>query len=230
MKEILIFKESEYPNFLDNIQDSYEEIISKLEKMVYIQPKKYDKYKSSKEEYDIEEVYDKSLPLFSKCMTNCILIYHTIPSQDFFTEEYFIQNIDFIHNNNLTSEKYKEALIRRCHRAYPSLIRDLVFGKYLQEKLPKGYKVISNENLDTKAEIDLLIIGKKKNIGIHLYVDTKRSRDYRLQKNYRQRIDFENVVHVDLPINLSDCLTINNLKLYGENQYKELIELTKKIR
>lgn len=229
MKEILIFNENDYPNFLDNITESYSEIIEILNENKYVQPKRYDQNIASKEEFDIEVTFDKSLPLFSRCMTNFILEHKTFPTQNLFQMAYINNNMDFFKENGLVSSKYFEAIRNRCDRAYPSLVRDLVFGKFLQSRLPKGYKVISNEDLDTKAEIDLLIVGSKRNIGIHLYVDTKRSREFRNQKNYRQRIDFENVTHVDLPIDLSNCDTINNLKLYGEKQYKELIDIVKNI-
>ena len=104
-------------------------------------------------------------------------------------------------------------------RAYPSLLRDILFGKFLQSK---GVRVIHNEILDSRAEIDLLIVGNNGNWGVHLFTNTKRANGHRNAKNYRYQLKFDNVREVDLTIDLSKCNKVNNLGLYEDREFEML--------
>lgn len=226
--DYLTFKVEDYENYLNRIEHTYSDILKELSEMVYITPKKYNETNCLPEEKIVEDEKIIKMPIFCECMNKFIFNNGKIPTQTEFTDFYISDNFKYFNSHNMLTDNYLYAIRNRCSRAYPSLIRDFVFGKYLQEKLPKTCDIIWNPILDTKCEIDIMICGKNGNWGIHLYTNTFRGNLYRYKKNYRKHIEFNNVTHIDLPINLDDCLSINNLKLYTDKQLNDLIKIVRK--
>ena len=221
MEEIKIFREEDYPNFLDRLPD-YGVIRKKLEDMRYIAPKRYNE--NNPYEYDIEVVFNLRIPRFNKALISYIEKYNNIPSEEEFCEYYYNKNREFFFNNNIDDDNHKVAIYNRCMRAYPSLLRDILFGKYLQSK---GVKVIHNEILDSSAEIDLMVMGNNGNWGVHLFTNTRRANNHRNAKNYRYQLKFNNVNEIDLEIELSECNKVNNLGLYEDREFEKLKKIVK---
>ena len=146
-----------------------------------------------------------------------------IPSPEEFEERYRVENQSLY--DSYSSDKYHYAIHNRVLRAYPSLVRDIMFALFLKEKL-HNHKiiVIYNEELDRYEGIDIMICGKN-NWGVHLFTKTKRGEEYRKKKNNRHKDDFTNVIDIDLEVDLDSKNTYGNIILYGEKDYNNLIEI-----
>lgn len=213
------FKRSDYVNFLDKLP-RYLELRKRLSDMRYIPAPRYDA--SNSYEYDIEVTYNITLPRFNNVLLDYICRYNNLPTEEEFCDFYYNTHLPFFEDNGIASAGYKRAIYNRCMRAYPSLLRDILFGKYLQSK---GMDVIYNVTLDSKAEIDLMVIVDGENYGIHLFTNTARANAHRRDKDGRYQLKFDNVTHIDMGIDLFKCTKVNNLGLYEGNEYNKLLSL-----
>ena len=218
------FEKENYPNILDSINVSYQDIIYKLKRNPYTQPPRYDKFNHTTEEEDIEERI--TVPYFSESFLKYIEAKNTIPSLYEFEMQYREDNKPFYEQYN--TKEYRYAIRNRLQRAYPSLIRDIMFALFLKEKFKdKNVEVIYNAKLDKYEGIDIMICGKH-NWGIHLFTKTKRGVEFRARKDNRHADDFYNVIDIDLEISLDSKNKFGNVILYGEKDYQNLIEKVKK--
>lgn len=219
------FEREKYPNLLDSIEITYEQAINKLKQNRYTQPPRYDKYNHTKEEDEIEHYV--SVPFFSESFLRFIEHNKTIPTLYEFESQYREDNKDFY--GTYSTKAYRYAIRNRVHRAYPSLVRDIMFALFLRDKLEdKGIDVIYNEKLDKDEAIDIMLCGKR-NWGIHLFTKTRRAETFRAVKNNRHPDDFYNVNDIDLELNLNSNNKFGNIILYGEDDYNKLVKKCKEI-
>lgn len=216
------FKREDYPNLLDTLNLSYTDMIKKLDVMHYVPAPRINDSQCTQEEYEIEHIV--RVPMFNSSFLNFVKMNGTFPTVDEFISQYKGDNELFFQK--YSSQAYVSALENRATRCYPSLIRDIMFAYYIKSK---GIDVIYNETLDTIENIDLLIVGKKANWGVHLYTNTKRGKQFRSMKDNRHLDDFSNVIDIDLTIDLGrhDRDNHGNLKLYDEQDYNKLKEIIK---
>ena len=69
----------------------------------------------------------------------------------------------------------KPGIRARAFRTYPSLVRDVYFNKYIEERLGMKCRIIYNTRLDIEEGIDLMIVSQKNNYGISFFTDTNRA-------------------------------------------------------
>lgn len=220
------FEKERYPNLLNKLDLSYNEMVKKLEAMTYVSAHKYDSKAHTNEEYEVEEKL--SLPYFNKAFLNYIKKNNTFPTQDEYIAHYWESNK--VKLSSFTSNEYKQAINNRVIRAYASLIRELMFAFFIKDKLKdKNIDVIYNEKLDSVAHIDIMICGKY-NWGIHLYTNTRRGKYFRKKKNDREGIFFTNVKELDLELDLSrERKSYGNIFLYDEIDFQHLLELCRNL-
>lgn len=218
------FNKKNYVNLLDKLDLSYDEMVKKLESMTYVSAPKYDKKTCTNEEYEVEEVL--RIPFFNISFLNYVKKNHTFPTQAEFISQYWSDNKEKL--SSFTSNEYKQAIDNRAIRAYPSLIRDVMFAYFIKDKLKGTDKdVVYNENLDRYDNIDIMICGKH-NWGIHLFTNTKRANNFRKKKDGRHEDVFSNVREIDLVLDLSrERKSYGNVFLYDEIDFQHLLELCK---
>ncbi|MFP4017682.1 MAG: hypothetical protein ACOC1K_06480 [Nanoarchaeota archaeon] len=147
-----------------------------------------------------------------------------IPLQKEFSEYYIKKHKgkDCIKKLN---DKEIKALIARLYRAFPSYIRDLHFGKLLKSKTNFA-DIIANSTLDVDKGIDVLIRYNQHQYGVCLYIDTKRSQNFRKSKIKYQK---DGYVYIELPLNLDDCKQVGEFYLYSEKEIIQLLNTILKI-
>ena len=218
------FEKEHYPNLLDKLDLSYDELVKKLESMNYVSAPKFDEKTCTDEEYKVEKVL--RLPKFNKTLLNYIKKNNTFPTQDEYIAHYWESNK--VKLSSFTSNEYKQAINNRAIRAYAPLIRELMFAYFIKNKLKdKNIDVIYNEKLDGDAHIDIMICGKY-NWGVHLFTKTRRANDFRKKKEDREGIFFTNVKELDLELDMSrERKSYGNVFLYDEIDFQHLLELCK---
>lgn len=218
-----IFDAKNYPNLLDELNLSYDEMIKKLDQMNYVPPPRCTD--STEEEYNVEHVL--KLPFFNKAFLHFVSLNHTFPTENEFVQQYFEDNREYF--KSYSSPAYITAIRNRAMRSYPSLIRDVMFAYLLRDKLEgNGAKILYNERLDAFENIDVMIINRY-NWGIHLFTKTKRAQAFRSEKDGRHDDDFSNVYDIDFMFDLGrkGRKPHGNVLLYDETDVQILLELLK---
>lgn len=218
------FVKENYVNLLGQLDLPYDEMVKKLESMEYVSAKKYDRNTCTEEEHQVEEVL--RMPFFNVSFLNYVKAFKTFPTQAEFIAQYWEDNKKQLAE--FTSDEFKEAINNRAIRAYPSLIRDIMFAYFIKDKF-KGTNadVLYNDRLDRYDNIDIMICGKY-NWGIHLFTKTRRANDFRKKKDERHEDVFSNVREIDLVLDMArDRRTYGNIFLYDEIDFQNLIELCK---
>ncbi|MGM0409471.1 MAG: hypothetical protein ACQEQF_01810 [Bacillota bacterium] len=194
-------------NKLDKLNFNYKEIENKIEgmdlKFIPLKINKVEKY--------------ITFPIFVNEFYNFIEEKNTIPSQKEFSEYYINKHKDKNCIADLTKRE-KRGLYARLFRAYPSYIRDIHFSKFFQDIINTG-EVIYNIDLDINDGIDTLFLYNDKKYGICLYVDTKRSQNFRKNKIKYQK---DGYIYIELPLDLDDCKKVGKFYLYS---YKDIVKL-----
>lgn len=173
-----LYDPKEYPNLLPLISLTSKEIRQT------IIPYKLE----FSQERNREVEWGIKLPMFVVAFYDYVIIEQRIPNQKDFFDYYLSYNKDFFQNLNRSD--LMSGIMARAFRTYPSLIRDVYFNKFIEEKIGTKCKVIYNTRLDIEEGIDLMIItkkiimeyvsllkhvelltvGKQKNIGIHYLI------------------------------------------------------------
>lgn len=154
-----------------------------------------------------------------------------IPSPDTLYNEYINKYFKIESNGKcrLISDNkvYNEEGVKaRVFRTYPSLLRDfhfyiLCYDSKLFDKVEYSFLT------DIKEGIDLMIEYKGVNFAISLFVDTKRSKEYK-KKKYK-RHDYSNFKEICIAINPFDRKNyIGDYALYRKHHIQEmLLEMNK---
>lgn len=149
-----------------------------------------------------------------------------IPSPEKLYREYLSKHFSKEDNGryrlNNTNKAYDEKGIKaRVYRAYPSLLRDfhfyiLCYSSGLFESVEYSFLV------DTREGIDLFVTYKGNRFAISLFVNTRRSLEYK-KKKYK-RHDYSNLKEICISINPFDRKSyVGDYALYGESHLQEMI-------
>lgn len=163
---------------------------------------------------DVE--YEIFFPVFVYPFYNHVVREQSIPSQELFWKLYIEKNRDYLKNLNL-SYGQKKAFKARIYRAYPSLVRDLHFGKILSRH--KDFDdVFYNTHIDVDCGIDLILIKNGIKLGLILFTNTKNSLKARIRK--RLKAKKVNIKTIELPIDFKESLKCGQFFLYSHREIK----------
>lgn len=206
------FSLSSYPSILGQIKLSSSDIVQQVStyRLQFIQ------VRNQRVEWGIR------LPMFVPSFYDFIIVNNIIPTQEQFYEKYLLDNKDFFVQQNF-SEEFMYGLRARAYRTYPSLVRDVCFNKYVQEHL-SGYDVVYNIALDIEEGIDLMLSKSGKHYAVSLYTNTNRAYVGRAAKVHRHN-KFDNVEYIEFPVDFKGSLHAGDFFLYGEKEYRNLINL-----
>lgn len=209
---LLLYNSNNYPNLLDLIKLTHNEIQEQIAEYKLTFPK----IRNYKVEWEIR------FPSFVRAFYGYIYKIGRIPTQEKFYNFYIELNKSFFIKNTFSDDMLL-ALKARLYRMYPSLVRDIHFNLYLKENL-QDYLVIYNINLDMENDIDILI--KREDIcwALSLFTNTRRGKSGRKVKEKRHQL-FNNIRYYEVPIDLSSCKTLGDFMLYGENEYKKILSI-----
>lgn len=142
-----------------------------------------------------------------------------VPNQNEYWDAYVKFNASYFagakHNANIT-----EGIRARIYRTYPSLVRDIHFGKIVSQNLIEC-NVLYNEKLDLEEGIDLLVSKDSEFWGINLFTETYRARVGREKKKNRH-VNFENVRYIDIPVDFKGSTVCGDFYLYGEKESNKI--------
>jgi len=159
------------------------------------------------------------LPMFVDSFYAYIVEYQTIPTQKEAFDYYLQYNKDFF--NELNRPDLESGIMARAFRTYPSLVRDIHFNKYIEERLAARCHIIYNTRLDIEEGIDLMVVTKKNNYGVCFFTNTRRAYIGRKAKEHRHT-PFDNVKYVEMPMEFKGSVEAGDFFLYGEKEYIEL--------
>lgn len=205
------FKEADYNSIIDHVMltsGEIEEIVKEF------------KLSFSSKRHEIVERKLK-LPQFIIPFYKELYNHGKILNQLDYVARYHSYYKEYFDVNNFSLD-IRLGIDARLMRTYPSLIRDLHFAYFAQEKL-EDTKVIYNTRLDFHEGIDLMIKYNHVYTAFSLYTETERAADARLRKAFRHK-DFTNVYYEELPINLNHCASVGNFFLYGNEALQRIKE------
>ncbi len=205
-----LYKPTDYKDVLVHISLSSDEIRKKIASYHLV----FSKVHNNTVEWGMK------LPMFARAFYGYIFKLKDVPTQQQFFDFYIQFNKDFFSKANLDSS-LMEGLKARAYRTYPSLIRDVCFNKYVQERI-KGYTATYSLELDINEGIDLMLSSGEKHFAVNLYTDTRRAYTGRAKKQFRHT-PFDNVTYIEFPVVFEDSHKVGEFFLYGEKEYNSLI-------
>lgn len=195
-----------YENTLDKIHLSREDIEAQIAR-----------YSLDFSDLRIHKVeYEINIPLCVYTFYQYIIEHNSIPSQNEFWLEYVDKHREELIALHLAREE-KFGLRARIYRAYPSLVRDLHFGKVLTS----CFEVFYNEVMDTQYGVDLVIKDNNTLYGLNLYTATKNSLYNRKLKEYRPKRPV-NFKCLELPLHFDGSLKLGSFFLYSEREIEQI--------
>ena len=210
-----IYNPQEYPNLLPEISLTSEEIMNLVSGYNL----------SFFHERNREVEWEIKLPMFVVAFYAYIIENQTIPNQEEFFNFYLQYNKAFF--DNLNRPDLESGIMARAYRTYPSLVRDIHFNKFIEEKLGSKCQVIYNTWLDIVEGIDLMVITKKNYYGVCFFTNTRRAYTGRKAKEHRHTL-FDNVKYVEMPMEFEGSVKAGDFFLYGEKEYNELYNILSK--
>lgn len=204
-----IFDISHFPNLLPQIQLSSDAI----RQTVATYKLEFSPEKNKEVEWGMK------LPMFVESFYHHIVSKQSIPSQ----EESYYYYIEFNKSffEELNRPDLESGIKARYYRTYPSLVRDVYFNKYIEERIGTKCNVVYNTQLDVEEGIDLMIITSRNNYGVCFFTKTKRGYVGRGAKVNRH-ILFENVKYIEMPMEFKGSVKAGDFFLYGEKEFNEL--------
>jgi hypothetical protein len=202
-----------YPNLLDHLNLSSKDVTIQVEGYSLSFPQ----VRNEKVEWGI------AFPMFLTPFYKYVYLNNKVLTQSQFYEYYLTENKTFFDANKFDVE-ILEGLKARIYRTYPSLVRDLHFSLFVNEKIEEA-QIVYNRRLDVEEGIDLLIKLKDILYAINLFTDTARAHIGR-EKKVSRHTPFDNVQYVELPVKFNGSFKCGNFFLYGEaelNQIKKII-------
>lgn len=208
-----IYRPEDFPNLLNKISLTSDQIKEQIRDYSLI-------FLSVRNRY-VE--WGLKLPMFVNSFYDYIIKFQKVPSQQDFWNHYLYFNSEYFSEKNFTSDVL-EGIKARCFRTYPSLVRDIYFNKYVEEKLNPTDKVVYNINLDVQEGIDMMIEEKAGVYkAINLYVNTQRAIVGRQKKEFRHT-KFDNVEYVEFPVDFKGSEKVGNFFMYGKIEFEKLKE------
>lgn len=176
-------------------------------------------------EHNREVEWGMRLPMFVDAFYDFIIKKAKVPTQEESYQYYLEFNADFFRS--LNRPDLMSGILARSYRTYPSLIRDVYFNKYIEEQLGTRCSVVYNIDLDVQEGIDLMLSTRRGNYAICFFTQTRRAYQGRAAKVFRHT-NFDNVQYVEMPVEFQGSVKAGDFFLYGEKEYKELINLLTK--
>ena len=207
-----IFNNQDYPNLLPQIHLSSNQI----KELVANYNLSFSQERNNFVEWKMK------LPMFVDSFYDFIVSKQSIPNQNESFDYYLKFNKSFFEN--LNRPDLESGIKARHHRTYPSLVRDVYFNKYIEEKLGTKCQIIYNTKLDIVEGIDLMIVTKRNNYGICFFTKTSRAYTGRKAKVNRHTL-FDNVKYVEMPVEFKGSVKAGDFFLYGEKEYNELYNI-----
>ncbi len=207
-----IYEPKNFSNLLPEISLSSEEIKQTVSSYHLSFPKE----KNDEVEWKIQ------FPMFVDAFYDFVVSKQEIPNQEEFHNYYLEFNKQFF--TELSRPDLASGLRARVFRTYPSLVRDIYFNKYIEEKIGTKCKIIYNTRLDIEEGIDLMIITNKNNYGICFFTKTPRAYVGRAAKIHRHTL-FDNVKYVEIPVEFRGSVKAGDFFLYGEQEFNELYNI-----
>ena len=136
-----IYNPQEYPNLLPAISLTSEEIRN----LVSSYKLTFSRERNREVEWGIK------LPMFVDAFYAYIVEKQSIPNQKESFDYYLQYNKDFFAN--LNRPDLESGIMARAFRTYPSLVRDIYFNKYIEERLGAKCQIIYNTRLDIEEGI-----------------------------------------------------------------------------
>lgn len=204
-----IFEISYFPNLLPHIHltsDDIREAITDYKLTFY-------KERNQEVEWRIK------LPMFVDAFYDFILKRHSVPDQETSFRYYLELNKSFF--DNLKRPDLESGIRARAFRTYPSLVRDVYFNKYIDERIGTKCTVLYNTKLDIEEGIDLMIVTNRNNYGVCFFTKTNRAYKGRIAKTTRHTL-FDNVKYVEMPMEFKGSVEAGDFFLYGEKEFHEL--------
>ena len=198
-----------YPNLLPEISLNSDEIRAMVSSYRLIFPN----------ERNEEVEWRIKLPMFVDAFYAYIVEKQRIPTQRESFEFYLKYNDSFF--KALNRPDLQSGILARAYRTYPSLVRDIYFNKFIEERLATKCQIIYNTKLDIEEGIDLMIITSKNNYGICFFTNTRRAFTGRKAKQHRHTT-FDNVKYVEMPMEFRGSVKAGDFFLYGEKEYYAL--------
>lgn len=210
-----IYEPKDFPNLLPKIllsSDKIRSIVSTY-KLVFSQ------------ERNRTVEWGVRLPMFVDAFYVYLTKNQSIPSQEDFFTYYLEFNRGYFEN--LNRPDLLSGIRARAFRTYPSLVRDIYFNKYIEERLGNRCQIIYNTRLDIEEGIDLMVITSKNNYGVCFFTKTRRAYTGRKAKEHRHTL-FDNVKYVEMPVEFQGSVQAGDFFLYGEKEYQELFNTLSK--
>lgn len=201
---------NDYPNFLDHIALSSNDIIE----LIKTYKLSFPQIRNNKVEWET------AFPIFLTPFYKFVYLHNNILTQIGFWDYFISENKGYFDDKNFDKD-IMAGLKARIFRTYPSLVRDLHFSIFLKENL-KDAIIIYNRKLDIEEGIDILIQFNNKLFGINLYTDTVNSYIGR-EKKASRHIRFDNIQYIELPVNFKESVKCGEFFLYGKT---ELLQIT----
>ena len=213
------FSTNYYQNELSQIKMTSKEI----EQCVYSNPMRFEHEKNGL-------IESCQLPYMVRPFYDYIKRNNKIPTFEEYYRLYVNNNQNFITSLGITmrelvkNEELNIGLKGRLNRTWLSLIRDVHFAKLCKEKSNGEFDVLYNRDLDSKNDVDVMIVLDGSYYAICLFVDTKRSNKYRKEKEHRHE-RFSNVEYIEhtIPMSRFDGKD-NEVVLFNENDFETIME------
>lgn len=209
MKE---FNPEDFPNLLPEIKLTSTEIAEQVSRY---------KLTFSQERNPTVE-WGLQLPMFVDSFYDYVVRFQKIPDQEESYSYYLQFNEEFFYE--LNRPELMSGIKARHHRTYPSLVRDVHFNKFLEERISQC-KIIYNTKLDIEEGIDLMILSRLK-YGICFFTRTQRAFFARQKKENRHTL-FDDIEYVEMDIEFKGSVKVGDFFLYGEREYRQLLTLLK---
>lgn len=177
----------------------------------------------------IDQTERLRFPSFVKCF-NELVGKGIIPTFDMFCCQYMAENFDEL--SKLIQPEWIEGMIGRLSRTYPSLLRE--FQVYLLlRKHPALMKIKAKVSRGHKMDmqgIDVMIERGGKRVGLRIFQDSRRSRQFKKAKDKRAKFD-SNIQTLDVPFKEAEANRVNNYWLFKHETVdkvaKEIVKLVR---
>jgi len=204
-----VYYPEEYDNLLEKIDLTAKDIAEQIKDF---------KLSFSKVRNNVVE-WEMKLPMFVDTFYKIVVESTKIPEQKEFVNKY-LEECHSIIGKDL-NDSIKAGIEARALRTYPSLVRDVIFNKYISEHC-ENLVVKYNIRLDVEEGIDMMLETKDgKYIAICLFTETARAYIGRAKKQYRHS-KFENVEYEEVPVNFKGSVEWGDFFLYGDKEYKQI--------
>lgn len=214
------------PLTVEEAQQSYEELEKLIEENIKL-------------DYSFCKTYTVEEPL--RGILNPTITFDKLFYQDnlFFNHEEFyaiytknnakqLNELYFQQYHNMTSTDFKKGLEARIYRTFCGFLTEAT-ALFLTKTILSP-EIVKRDMKEDKRGVDFRIFYKQKIFNIHIFIDGKRSNEFRKIKSQERNVDNMNGYHMDWSYSLSQNKNNsvkklkNNFGVYSQHYIKSLIE------